>query len=63
MNALEVLVKECREKRESLTIALETGSAKDYAEYRAICGEIRGLSYAEQAIKDLAKKLENSDDD
>ena len=63
MNALEVLVKECREKKEQLSQALMGAAAKDYAEYRAICGEIRGLSYAEQAIKDLAKKLENSDDD
>ena len=62
MNALEVLVKECREKKEQLSQALMGAAAKDYAEYRAICGEIRGLSYAEQAIKDLAKKLENSDD-
>ena len=63
MTALEILVKECREKREQLTQALMGAAAKDYAEYRAICGEIRGLSYAETAIKDLAKKLENSDDD
>ena len=63
MDALEVLVKECREKKEQLSQALMGAAAKDYAEYRAICGEIRGLSYAEQAIKDLAKKLENSDDD
>jgi hypothetical protein len=63
MTAFESLLKQCREKRESLTIALEGGSAKDYAEYRAICGEIRGLSFAESIIIDLAKKLENSDDD
>jgi hypothetical protein len=62
MNALEVLVKECREKKEQLSQALMGAAAKDYAEYRAICGEIRGLSYAEEAIKDLAKRLENSDD-
>ena len=63
MNALEVLVKECREKRESLTIALEAGSAKDYAEYRAICGEIRGLSIAEGFILDLADQMERNDDE
>lgn len=62
MTGLELLLKQCREKRESLTGALEDGSAKDYAEYRAICGEIRGLSYAESLIKDLANRLENSDD-
>lgn len=63
MTGLELLLKQCSEKRQSLTSALEDGAAKDYAEYRAICGEIRGLSYAESLINDLANRLENSDDD
>jgi hypothetical protein len=63
MTALEVLLKQCREKQEQLSTALAGSAAKDYAEYRAICGEIRGLSYAESLILDLARKLENSDDD
>jgi hypothetical protein len=63
MTALEVLLKQCREKQEQLSTALAGSAAKDYAEYRAICGEIRGLSYAESLILDLAKRLENSDDD
>ena len=62
MTALEVLLKQCREKQEQLMQALAGSAAKDYAEYRAICGEIRGLSYTESLIIDLAKKLENSDD-
>lgn len=62
MTALEVLLKQCREKREQLTDALANGSAKEYAEYRALCGEIRGLSYAELLITDLANKMENSDE-
>jgi len=32
------------------------------AEYRALCGEIRGLLTAESYILDLAKNLENDDD-
>jgi hypothetical protein len=63
MTALEILLKQCREKQEQLSTALAGSAAKDYAEYRAICGEIRGLSYAESLILDLAKRLENSDDD
>ncbi len=63
MTGLELLLKQIREKRDSLTTALEDGSAKDYADYRAICGEIRGLSFAETITKDLANRLENSDDD
>ena len=63
MTALEILLKQCREKQEQLSTALAGSAAKDYAEYRAICGEIRGLSYAESLILDLAKRLENSNDD
>ena len=62
MTGLELLAKQCREKRDSLTMALEDGSAKDYAEYRAICGEIQGLLFAERDVSDLAKNLENSDE-
>ena len=62
MTALEVLVKSFREKREQLAEALSSSQAKDYAEYRAICGEIQGLLFAEREVTDLAKKLENSDE-
>jgi hypothetical protein len=41
---------------------MTSGVAKDYAEYRAMCGEVRGLLSAEQLIMDLAKNMENSDE-
>ena len=62
MTALEVLLKQCREKQEQLMQALAGSAAKDYAEYRALCGEVRGLLTAESYLLDLAKNLENSDD-
>ena len=62
MTALEVLQKAFRDKREQLAEAVSSGHAKDYAEYRAICGEIQGLLYAEREVSDLAHKLENSDE-
>jgi hypothetical protein len=36
---------------------------KDFAEYRAICGEIRGLSIAEGFILDLADQMERNNDE
>lgn len=59
---LEILLKECRDKRTQLADHVSNGSAKDYAEYRAICGEIRGLLTAESYMLDLAKNLESADD-
>jgi hypothetical protein len=59
---LEVLLKQYRDKRNQVAEAISSGSAKDYAEYRALCGEVRGLLTAESYLTDLAKNLENSDD-
>ena len=59
---LEVLLKQYRDKRNQIAEAVSSGAAKDYAEYRALCGEIRGLLIAESYLLDLAKNLENADD-
>jgi len=42
---------------------LSDGGAKDYAEYRDLCGVIRGLTIAQQEIEDLVRKLKKDDDD
>jgi hypothetical protein len=59
---LEVLLKQYKDKRSQLADAVSSGAAKDYAEYRALCGEIRGLLTAESYLLDLAKNLENAND-
>ena len=59
---LEVLLKQYKDKRNQIANAVSSGAAKDYAEYRALCGEIRGLLTAESYLLDLAKNLENADD-
>ena len=59
---LDVLLKQCRDKRAQVTDSVANGAAKDYAEYRAMCGEIRGLLTAEMYVNDLAKHMETSDE-
>jgi hypothetical protein len=59
---LEILLKDCKDKRTQLAEHISNGAAKDYAEYRALCGEVRGLLIAESYINDLAKNLEKLDD-
>lgn len=61
-NTLEVLLKQYKDKRMQITDAIADGAAKDYAEYRAMCGEIRGLLTAERYVNDLAKHMEISDE-
>ena len=60
--AFNVVIKEIEERRESIAQALISGSAKDYAEYRDLCGEIRGLSRAHAFITDLVNRMEQDDD-
>ena len=60
--ALTYLLKEIDKLREDQAIFLSNGGAKDFAEYRHVCGVIRGLTHADQIVKDLARKMEYSDD-
>jgi hypothetical protein len=59
----DIILKEIEERREYVAKALIEGSAKEYSEYRSMCGEIRGLSLAHQTVTDLVRKLEKSDDE
>ena len=63
MDGLEYLTKQVVDRREQIAIALISGAAKSIEEYKHLAGEIRGLSFAEQAINDLVRKLEHGDDD
>lgn len=61
--ALAIIKERINEKQAFLAKAVSEGIAKDYAEYRAMCGEIRGLSIAEGFILDLADQMEHNDDE
>ena len=65
MDAIRVLAhvqKELGRLKASQVEFLTSGRAVDFAEYRHICGVIRGLNHADEFINDLAKKMEFSDD-
>jgi len=59
---LSVLTNEIDKKVELLREAIGNGSARDYAEYKAMVGEVKGLLTARLNITDLRSKLEESDD-
>lgn len=59
----DYLLSQLRENKVNTTIFLTTGQAKDHAEYRHLCGIIRGLEAAEQLIIDLAKRREQDADE
>lgn len=60
---LEVILEQVRDKRQQVVEAVANNAAKDYSEYQKLCGEIRGLSLTEGFILDLAKRMEQSDDE
>jgi hypothetical protein len=59
----DVLTRDIEEKRETIARALIDGAARDYAEYKSMCGEIRGLSVAHAYINDLVRRMEQDDDE
>jgi hypothetical protein len=61
--AFSVVTKEIEDARESIARALVDGAARDYAEYKSMCGEIRGLSVAHSFITDLVRKMEQDEDE
>lgn len=61
--ALEIIKDKINDKQAQLAAAMSEAAARDYAEYRAMCGEIRGLSIAEGFILDLADQMERNDDE
>jgi len=59
--AFDVVIKEIEERRESIAQALISGSAKDYAEYKFMTGEVQGLSRVHAFITDLVRKMETDE--
>jgi hypothetical protein len=59
---LSHVVKEFQRVKEEQASFLAGGGAKDFAEYRHICGVIRGLTHAETLVKDLVQRMENFDE-
>lgn len=62
MNTLKAVQNELAQRRKALEDVLLEGRAADYAVYKGLAGEIRGLSFAEMLINDFVRKLENDDE-
>jgi hypothetical protein len=59
---LNHLLKKMADERVMREVACSGGTAKDFAEYKNLCGVIQGLSLAESIVKDLVHKLEHDDE-
>jgi len=63
MTEYDLVKKRVNELLDARKAAMTSGAAKDYAEYRALCGEIQGLSLALSEVEDLANQKQDDDDD
>jgi hypothetical protein len=65
MNALEVITKNLDEKIKQITEFVAEGKAIDFENYAALVGEIKGLKYAINEIKEMGNMIlrqEGNDD-
>ena len=62
MDLFDVITKEIDEKADQLKDAL-AGGVSSFDEYRALCGEIKGLLFVKAYLRDLKQQLENSDNE
>jgi hypothetical protein len=60
---LEYLINKIEDRRRSIEISLGDGSAKDYSNYQYSVGNIQGLLTVKYIIEDLAKRMENDEDE
>lgn len=59
----DVLNEKLAAHRNAVADSLVSGASKDYAEYRELCGLIRGLETALREVHDLARHQQENDDD
>jgi hypothetical protein len=62
MDLFEVIAKEVDERTQWLKDNLAGGNSTPEG-YHQICGEIKGLLFVKQYVKDLKQQLENSDNE
>jgi hypothetical protein len=62
MTGLEVLLEQLDEKAQQLQNSIINGNLEDFADYKKLCGEVRGLLIARGYVLDLKDRLEKSDE-
>jgi|TARA_R110000744_G_scaffold68454_2_gene139203 hypothetical protein len=58
-----VLIERIEEQKSSAIEFLTRGGPKDFAEYKDVCGLVRGLQTARSLVEDLSRNYMEDDDD
>ena len=59
---MALLIRNINEEQQAVTQALSAGSAKDFAEYRELCGRIEGRARARYIVEEMRVRLKEQDD-
>jgi hypothetical protein len=59
----QILNQRITERVMDLSRTLSDGVAKDYADYKEMCGVIKGLQTAQYEVNDLLRKIKDDDDE
>lgn len=62
-NVMDLLTKQLNEDREMLVSAISAGKVADFAEYKELCGQIRGISRAQIRVAEMVSRLRAGDQD
>ena len=62
-NVMDLLTKQLNEDREMLVSAISVGKVADFAEYKELCGQIRGISRAQIRVAEMVSRLRAGDQD
>lgn len=60
---LETLTKQIEARKTLLSDALTAGKCVDFAEYKYVVGQVRGLAASQMLIDDLLRNLKEKDED
>ena len=63
MDIFELLQLKLADERKTLVDNLAYGRCADHAEYKFLCGQLRGLNLADEIIRDLAKRSKEDADE
>jgi hypothetical protein len=63
LDLVEALRNKLRTDMNNFTDDLANGQCTTFEQYKELCGVIRGLAYAERHLLDLAKLMEEDDDE
>lgn len=60
---MQRLRKKAAARKEDLAHGLAKGQCADYAAYKAVCGEYKGLTHLEEMVKEVLSEIHAEEDE